>query len=950
MAKTVYAFIAVLLLMHVSQAGAFQAANSGSAPVAPTIAPGPLDDALAAYAKWARVQLLYSPELVARRRSGGLRTNPAVAQALAELLRGTGLTAVAVNANTYLLQTAPRPVAQAPAPKPRPAPGSGAPTTPTQLEAIQVTGSRIPRTAFQGSTPLTVITREQIRSSGHQTLFDLLRLMPGMTGHHPRDVATQNGDSQVPSASAASSSLYSLGPRATLFLVNGRRMASYGVVSTDLGALADLNGIPLSMVERVEILRGGASAIYGADAMAGVVNIILKKDYEGTEIGAMYGVSERGDAEQQRISANFGVRTPNDGNVFLSVDHFSRNPLVGNQRSWATNDLRAVGLGDRRIPFGYNLGTVNDVTYVMPLQGCRSRGTNVDGRPCSLDIPRYTSLQPGVASSAFYGYYRQPINDRIEAYADFRATRVSVEMQNPPFYGLVDLPEDHPDALRGRFAGAPLIYAFTGIGPVRNRSIAVSRDATVGVKGFGGHWNWELSATSRSNDVTNRIDGLIRYSIFEEAVKGKSIRFNTDAIAPTIRSELSPPVALGGEMSLDSVAGTVNGGLFNLPGGEVTMAAGFEFRHEHLVTRPDGLMEEDDLALSQQAEARTAHRDTSALYAEFNLPLHRRLSTDLAWRLDRNQGYGDRVSPKLGVKWNVTDTLTLRGNVAEGYRAPTLFELRRPLSSESNEFIPADDFLLPCRNEYMGQCLVATGSVVNPDLQPETSTSRSLGLIWSPTDRFNLSVDRYRIRRRHEIAVVNALRYPELYPNALVRDENGALTGINTYLDNTARTDVSGWEIDAEYRFDTQRAGRFSMRLNGHYLDRLIRQPHPELRALDYAGFDTPDRTVLGSLQWGYGNWITTLNLRYMGQARLWTPGFECSKVRVEAGRCRTPSSTMIGLNVAYGGFNHWLLSLNVNNLGDHTPVKYDAGDGGYSIVDDDPVGRYFLFSALYRF
>ena len=951
MAKISHAFIVSIALTFSPLALALPASQGDIPADGYTIAPGALEDALIAFATRNRLQLSYSPALVARRRTAGLRGEPPVREGLARLLEGTGLTAVAVKANVYLLQPAPR---QRPRPQPvataaAPAPAPRGPTT-TELDTVHVTGSRIGRAAFESSLPLTLITNEQIRASGHQTLFDVLRLMPGMSGHHPRNVATENGASQVPSAAAASASLYSLGPRATLFLVDGRRMANYGLVSTDYGALTDLNGIPLSMVDHIEIAHGGASAIYGADAVAGVVNIILKKDYRGAEVSASYGVSQRGDAEQQRQYASFGEQTPGGGSVFVSVDRFIRNPLIGSQRSWATLDQRSNGGADGRYRSGYGLGYAY---WVIPNKGCEDEDELTNprfGTDCRLDLPRYVSLQPGIDSNALYTYFRQPFGDNKEFYADLRATRVRLDVQTAPFNAVVSLPSSHPDS----FYGLGLNYWFADVGPIRSRTTTTTRDFTVGIKGFRDRWDWDVSLAQRRNKVENRITGLISQPAVEEAVGAKTLHFNkADTNSPEVLERISPLTTLGGEMVLDTLSGSIEGPLTELPGGELSLAAGFEARREVLTNRPDDAFLNGDVALAQQFDLRRASRNTSAIYAEVNVPLHETLWMDAAWRLDRSSGYGNQVSPMFGLRWQPFKSLILRASAGEGYRAPTLAELRRPITMGDNKaYLPAVDAPLPCAVPAGDYCEIDVTSRINEKLRPETSTSRNFGVVWTPSEEVTLSLDRYRIRRRSEILPIEPVAYPKLFADALVSDEYGYLVGAQRYLGNYGSTEVSGWELNAEYRYQTQRWGNFGFRINGHYMDRLLRRVHPLAPELDYAGFGTPNRTVLGSVRWSYRDWIATLNAHYMGPATVSrdTPGSACEKFLDAPVHCRTPSATLFDLDLAYGGFDKWLIGLNISNLNDRRPVNYDYNSGGYSLVDDDPVGRYYLLSAMYRF
>jgi len=957
MAKISHAFIVSVALTFSPVAGALPAAQGDSPADGYTISPGALDDALNAFATGNRLQLIYSPALVARRRTAGLRGRPPVREGLAQLLEGTGLTAVAVKANVYLLQPAPRP-----RPRPAPAVQTGTPPAPaphgpttTELDTVHVTGSRIGRAVFESSLPLTLITNEQIRSSGHQTLFDVLRLMPGMSGHHPRNVATENGASQVPSAAAASASLYSLGPRATLFLVDGRRMANYGLISTDYGALTDLNGIPLSMVDHIEIAHGGASAIYGADAMAGVVNIILKKDYRGAEVGASFGVSQRGDAEQQRQYASFGEQTPGGGNVFVSVDHFTRNPLIGSQRKWATMDQRLSGQADGRYRAGY--GT--NAYQVSPIEGCEKPSepgvVDVQAR-CSLDLARYVSLQPGITSSALYTYFRQPFGQGKEFYADLRATRVGLEVQNPPFYASVWLPDSHPDAT----GDTRLNYWFSDVGPIRSRSVTSTRDFTAGVKGLSDKWEWDVSLAQRRNKVANRITGLINEPAVTQEVETMSLRFDKAATnEPKVLAEIAPPTTMGGEIVLNMFSASVEGPLFELPAGEARLAAGVEYRREELRARPDDDFVQGHVALAQEFDARRASRNTSALYGEANVPLLQKLWLNAAWRLDRSSGYGNQISPMYGLRWQPLRSLVLRATMGEGYRAPTLAELRRPLmigQGTATADLPAQSLPAPCAvplfddagNVY---CQVDVLAGINAKLRPETSASRNFSAVWTPSEELTISLDRYRIHRRNEIVATASLEYPKLFPQQVVLDDLGQVTGVTRQLDNYGSTDVRGWEFNVEYRVPARRWGNVALRLNGHYLDTLRRGVHPEVPELDFSGFGTPNRTVLGSVRWSRGDWTATLNARYMGPATVLKsrPDVACPKAAFRT-ICTTPSATLLGLDLTYGGFDRWLFGLNISNLNDRRPVNYDYSAGGYSLVDDDPVGRYYLVSAMYRF
>lgn len=941
--------ISSAFLLCLAAQGTQTAAAAPSAATRFSIRAGALDDALQALATRSRIQIIYSPALVAGKRSAGLRAQLAPAQALERLLQGSGLLVVKVNDDTFLLQPAPKPVAAAkPKPPPRPVPPPPRIEEPTNLGPVHVTGSHIPRSDLESVSvsPMTLIGREEIEASGHQTLFELLRFQPGMVGHHPVDVAAEGGQPyQQPFAAAATTSLNALGPRATLFLVDGQRIANYGLISADLGGLTDLDGIPLSIVERIEIIRGGASAIYGADAMAGVVNIILKKDQQGSEAIARLGVSDRNDAKQRRVSVSTGVDLKRGGNLFLSADYFQQDALSGAQRSWRTMDHSRRGLGDWRIQLGYAGFDTGTVWSACP------RRYQDRQRYCPLDTAKHVSLQPEAERTSFYAHWRQPFGADTEVYADLRLGKVAQQLRSAPFYANVFLPEDHPDAF---FPGEPtsLHYAFYDVGQIRTRSEAQTLDLGVGIKSYRGDWEWSAGYAHHENAVVNRIDGLVRQSAFYELAGELRYRFNARN-GSDILAELSPRATSRGKAELDQITLGVNGPWFSLPAGRTRVAAGLEFGRDALDNRPDPLMIEHDVALSPPKIRVHESRNNASFYAELSAPIAPRLQGEFALRADYRQGYRHKVSPRLGLKWNALDTLTFRSTYATGYRAPSLYELRRPNVADTNAVVE-DTNGLGCRDTIVGpngetQCVVTRGAFENTELEPETSRSRTLGLVWAPDERFTLALDHFDIRRRNEIMAVDGLADAELFSRAAKRDDAGLLVGVNDYYGNIGQTHVRGWEVEAEYRLQTQRWGRFSLRLAGNYLERLVRRIEHDGPTLDYAGYGAPDRTALAGLQWNYRNWTTAVNLRALGPSRIGRPDEDCPKHNVLIGRCRNPGSGTIDLNLDYNA-ERWRFSLNVHDVGDRTPVNYDVSKGGYDIAYDDPRGRYYLLSAAYRF
>jgi outer membrane receptor protein involved in Fe transport len=366
-------------------------------------------------------------------------------------------------------------------------------------------------------------------------------------------------------------------------------------------------------------------------------------------------------------------------------------------------------------------------------------------------------------------------------------------------------------------------------------------------------------------------------------------------------------------------------------------------------------MFEHDVALGPQKIRIDEHRAGAALYGELSLPLVPRLQADLAARLDYREGYGSRWSPKLGLKWSVIGALTVRGTIATGYRAPTLFELRRPGVEENYDVFPYQPGFGECADEVsepdLGRyCLLLRGATENPELEPETSSSQTLGVVWAPTPRFLMSLDYFRISRHDEILPVSAADDAAAFPRSLVRDDAGRLIGINDYYENVGDSDLRGFEAELRYQWQTRTLGRFGVRGSTYFLERLERTRFPGAPTLDHAGYRVPRHSLLGSVDWAFGNWTHTLNWRRAGSVRVHAPDKPCLWKNVEQGRCVTPGFSLFDLDIAYAPSPQWRYSLHLRNLLGHDPVSYDVEQAGYDFATDDPRGRYYLLSAMYRF
>lgn len=918
------------------------------------IAAGLLDDGLRAFAAQSGTQLLYAPEIAAGRRNAKLSGHFSADLALQHLLIGSGLRAVAVDAHTYVLKSMPPTAVQKDE-----LPPIERPTPALRLAPVEVTGTHIRRTDVETASPLTVIDREQIERSGYQTLFDLLRAQPGIRVSNAPVAMTEGelyqNNGLATATGAASVDLRGLGSSATLFLVDGQRMAGYGLSQNNFNTVNDLNSIPLALVERVEILRDGASAIYGSDAMAGVINVIMRKDAPGLGLASSYGASDRGDARQRRVTASFGGTLGHELNALLSVDYLERQPLLGGARDWS-RQRGGADTGDGASSVDAFVLDGANLRYLAG--GCSARQRNASG-VCIDDDAQLTSLQTGLLSRSLFAHLDRRF-DALQVYADLRWTKLDQRQQMAPFRDSFMLPASHPDNRSGEDE-AIYDHSFDDLGPVRDLAVSTNRFVTLGAKGRWGEWDWDAHANDQRNRSVDELRGLLRVDNFGKALRSGSFRLdapNDDEVLQAI----SPVLMRHASASKTSLSVQLSGPLAQLPHGPLSMAIGAETWRDRLDDRPDPLLLQNLIEQYDAPYERSENRRSLAAYTEFNAPLTSRLQANLAWRLDRSQPYGAAVSPKLGLKWDVRDDLSLRGTWAKGYRAPTLLQLSRPPTLAATRFITqVSNTALPCVNATPATvdtsfCQLQANSVSNPQLRPETSRSYTLGVVWAPTSAFGVALDFYRIRRDHEIVQLPlsyALLHPESYPQLFQRTRRGVLYALNQQLVNLGHTDARTIDLDVRYQHRTAHLGRYDFHLGIDYLDRLNRQMIAGDPVMRYAGYASQPRvSALASLDWTYRAWSVGANLRVTGHYR-YEPyagsPLGCPDDMQALNKCETPAFALLDLHAAFNGIAHWSLTLNVHNALDHQPIYYGSPGIAYNPMFDDVVGRYYLIGIAYR-
>ena len=606
---------------------------------------------------------------------------------------------------------------------------------PTQeLQRVEITGSSIKRLDAETALPVTIIKREDIERTGATTAQDLVNMIPSNFGGLV--LANNVGSTGNPSTA----NLRSLGQKYTLVLLNGRRVANYAFGNSPV----DLNSIPISAIERIEVLRDGASAVYGADAVAGVINFILRKDYQGLEV-TLYGTKVDqggGDTKNYNITGGFGDLATQRFNILLSVNHEEDDALKAKDRSFA-NTANRPDLGINKasprngIPnFNFTDTLGNKYAGVNPsrYKGCNEPDFALvirDAKSCGTDYVKYIDLIPKAAHDNIVARAVFQPNDSNEIYAEAVHTRdtstatyspapYTVNMTYPAagrFYpksftipkgyvvpkGTTYKLADGSILAAGTVLSADVVVTPTGglqgtwrtvAGGGRTDNTEAENDRfLVGAKGTLLTWDYDTAITYSKNKGTVSFGpGQFSYAKLTPLVNAGDINVfgAQDAVS---QAALNSALLNGPQQAATSTAVEidlrVSKEVYQLPHGPLAIAFGASFRKEKLdQTSFPVLASGDQVGGAGPIPSVTGDRKVYGVYAEATIPLYKNLELDLAARYDDyKNGFGtsfNNLSPKASLRFQPVKEVVLRASYGEGFRAPTLYENLRPFTSGNN--------------------------------------------------------------------------------------------------------------------------------------------------------------------------------------------------------------------------------------------------------------------------
>lgn len=949
---------------------------------------GPLDGALQAFAAQSGRQLAYSPQLVAGLRTTGLRGTLSPDQAIAELVHGLPIEVRRGNGGALVLkpraETSPSGSVEAPFDQ------AASPAADTaEVEALVVTGSLI-RGAGQGPSPVLTFDRDAIDRGGHGNLAEALAALPQNFGGGATPASQLLGSDRafVNDTAATGVNLRGLGNSATLVLINGRRMAGTGLK----GNFADVSAIPTGAIAHVDVLLDGASALYGSDAVGGVVNVTLRRDFKGAETRLRSSVAAGGDAPEIQFGHTVGTAW-SSGHAVVSAEYYERDALSSRDRiQTASNDLRPLGGTDHRLQFS-NPGNI--VAYsaaaggYVPLYALPTKGTGLK----STDF---------VAGTSNKGEPRQgadtlPRQERVSLYASAGQELGGVDLSADALYSrrrfsfvqggasaILTVNKANPYFTPVASETSQLIaYDFIGaLGPRSVAGTAENLGLSVGTaRDFGRTWRGEFYGAFSSDKGTRDIDHLLNTGFLREAL-GTAADDPATSFSPVRDGYFNPygdgaanPKAVTDFINsgyqrhwrrnrVSSANLKVDGTVVELPGGPLQLAAGGQLRKEDFLTRNANLTSG---ATVTNTNGVLYDRSVSSAFAELRIPLvgpHqgvsgvRRLELSVAGRIERYSDAGASRNPKVGVVWEPSEGVKLRTSYGTSFRAPTLADIYEPYLIGA-AFVP----------DTAGNTLSLVKTGGNLGLRPETAKSWTIGFDIAPPTRpgAKLAVTYFDTRFANQVGhpvyedIVNALKNP-IY-SAFVRRLSAAnaqdvadaqaLIDASTSSDpklfpasaygviidarnlNAGELNVRGLDVSGALPL-TLGAETVSLSANLSYLfeySRKISPSAPSSDFLDTAGFPVKLRAVVEA-NWRHGPFTTNLAVRYVD-------GYQ-GAAGATVGSWTTADALIRWTAPAQAGpLKDVSATLSVQNLLGAKPPFYDSPNGvGYDPANADVLGR----------
>ena len=839
------------------------------------------------------------------------------------------------------------------------------PTPPQQkLERVEITGSAIKRVEAETAQPVEVYTKKEIERTGATNLNEFIRTIPSV------DVFDQGElTSNSPAGSGtASIRLRGLSESNLLVLLNGRRLPVNALYdSSGAGAAVDINMIPVSAIERIEILKDGGSAIYGADAVAGVFNIITRHDYQGIEARAGYGQTAYGDGNEYSAGLAWGYGDLNTQkfNVFASFDVFKRDPIYRKDRSNSSSS-KFNGWDGRSAyaPAGNILnpsykdangewqgGDFAGKTYAP----CAAADLDANGI-CRYDFnaslltayngaERYSGMLLGTLQitpsiRAFGEALYAGSKDKFESHPVPDYFYVKIKDPADQIYaqdinGIVD-PTSDSMYITGRFMQG---------GPRMTKREASLLNLSTGLDGNSFGIDWKAWVNYGESRVTNKDANYYDRSKWMAAIEAGLIDPTVNTNDPALVEGMKVNPSREGKSTITALNLQAGGDLVNLPAGPLLYAVGAQYWRETLTDTPDLLTQKGQVVGSIAQSAVDAERDVWATFIEFGIPIFKTLEASAALRYDHYDN-ASKASPKLGLKWTATNNLLFRGSYTGSFRAPVLKQLYGGVEQGAITLNSAEECAV--FGQASGCNLPAyqvNGS--NANLKPETAKTFNIGAVVD-LGVFSGSLDWWRINKDD---VISSPSIAQALEDGRYSRVNGQLY-VYTNLLNYAQQEVSGLDFDGKLSFRRTAIGNVTVRdFVTYYFTNKTRDAADAPWEDDNGMYAMPRwrNTLVVTAE--SGPWAVSTGLRT-------TSGFydQTAAAPVKPGTKRVASHSEVDLQGGYTGIKNLQLTLGIKNLFDRMPPfsLVNASSNGYSQMGFAELytnrGRFFYGTVAYKF
>ncbi|MGF6724840.1 iron complex outermembrane receptor protein [Paraburkholderia sp. GAS41] len=859
---------------------------------------------------------------------------------------------------------------------------TGAEKNVKQLKTFEVTGSLIRQSDKTGFQAVQTVTQKDIQASGATTVSDFLRTTSANS-------ASSWGDNYTYSTApgGAGIALRGLSEKYTLVLIDGQRVAPYALNTNFTDSFVDLNSLPLNMIDRIEIVKTGAVSQYGSDAIAGVVNIITKHDFQGLQLDGSLGGAQHGGAgtDKFNILGGFGNLT-SDGYNFTAaasyqhtagIDLAERDTTssqifgIGNNQAtsfWQTpNGPVAVG----NCAGGKTISTANSLTAAFQ-----------PGTACAYNTASTDSLAPQSerANVKLHGDFK--INDNVQAFADiwdsYATSSITTNVQqfsglgSPLTYspGTGIVAQNNAVAANNPYnpfgVATPINYVFPNA-PTNVNSTSNFWAFSTGVKGTfdtpkWGSWNWATSYGHSQSVVAVTDTNAINTAAYQNVLAG-GYDFADPSQTPNGLNGLFTNPEYLAISKLDVVDATISTpNLFTLPTGDVGVGFGTQFQHQsEYISNPTGADTGQTLIAGIPLQSADSSRNVAAVYYQIDVPIIKNLTFSQAGRYDYYNQFGGAFSPRFALRYQPLQAFTAYASFNRGFRAPTMVESSRSASLGSQSAIDTDP-----NSAQSGQDVsVAELMHGNPNLQPEHTKNYNIGFELSPVHNTDIGFDWYKIDVTNVIGIAPLQPTVDANnPATVVRDPNsGVIDYVNSQLVNFSYLHTDGFEATFRQALPTK-LGTFALSTDWAYVW------HFQTPGLASGNTDAAGNNSSLALSFGgsFPRWKGNTTLSWQSPDRKWntaltwdyTGPYANSTMASEFGTPGIPteigSMSVFNATVTYTGFKHWTLYAGIDNIFNKAPpydpnfAYYPFYQTGYDTSLYNYIGRYGQIGATYKF